>query len=256
MDQLRKTASAFILGDYHAGETELTAKKAWKEVIDQVGVKDLVLHDMFNGRSISHHDEKKHVKKAVKFYAGEMSLEEEAKITAREADELASWIRGKLIWVKSNHDDFLFRILEDGRYIKDPVNYVICSSLIEPMFLGQDPLRVLIEGKGGLKNRDRIVWLQRDEDYKIAGHECGAHGDLGSNGAKGSLTSMEQAYGSSISGHAHTPAIVRNTWRVGTSSKLKLDYNRGPSSWMNTSCLAYPNGARQLINSIQGKWKL
>ncbi len=90
----------------------------------------------------------------------------------------------------------------------------------------------------------------------MADIELGAHGDKGANGARGSLLAMENAYGNSVSGHSHTPEILRGAWQVGTTSLLKLEYVKGPSSWMHTSCLVYPNGSRQLINAINGLWRL
>ena len=65
----------------------------------------------------------------------------------------------------------------------------------------------------------------------------------------------ENAYGLSVTGHAHTPEILRGAWQVGTTSKLNLDYTKGsPSSWFQTACLVYPNGSRQLISVVDGKW--
>lgn len=252
-------AEALVMGDFHSGETDPTAKQAWKEITEQIGVKNLVLHDMFNGRSISHHDKKRKVKMAQKYYEGNMSLKQEALTLGKDLKDLSSWIDGKMIWVKSNHDTFLARLLEDGTFVEDPINFVLCSSLVKPMFEGQDPLKVLVENESNVSKdiQDRIVWLSLDQDYKIAGHQCGAHGDLGAHGKRNpGLNEMQKSYGSSISGHSHTPGILRTSFRVGTSSYLKLDYNSGSSAWLHTSCLVYPNGSRQLINSIEGRWRL
>ena len=98
--------------------------------------------------------------------------------------------------------------------------------------------------------------MKIDEDYKVAGIQLGVHGHLGANGSRGSLANMEKSYNKSVTGHSHSPAILRDAWVVGTSSRLRLDYNQGPSSWLNTFCLVYPNGQRQLINIIEGKYKL
>jgi len=82
------------------------------------------------------------------------------------------------------------------------------------------------------------------------------HGDKGPNGSRGSVKSMEVSYGQSITGHSHTPEIVRGAWQTGTSTYLKLGYNKGASSWLQSSCLLYKDGSRQLINVINGKYKL
>ena len=44
-------------------------------------------------------------------------------------------------------------------------------------------------------------------------------------------------------------------YQVGTSSRLKLEYNSGPSSWLHTHCCIYPNGKRTLITIIDGQWR-
>ena len=117
-------------------------------------------------------------------------------------------------------------------------------------------LKEILAKKDDKKVIDKVKWLSIDDDYRVEGIQCGAHGHLGANGSRGSLEAMETAYGNSVSGHSHTPQILRGAWCVGTSSLLKLEYNRGASSWLHSSCLIYPGGARQLINCIDGKWKL
>jgi hypothetical protein len=60
----------------------------------------------------------------------------------------------------------------------------------------------------------------------------------------------------SVIGHSHTPAIEEGCYQVGTSTKLSRGYTHGPSSWLNTHAIIYPNGKRTLINIIDGKWRL
>lgn len=247
---------AFVLGDYHAGEHDLTAKQAWKEVCEYTKVKNLVGHDVFNGKSISHHEKKQSVTMAIKTMNNKVSLSDELKVTAREIEDMLSWIPGKFIMAKSNHDEWLARYLQEGEYTKDPINLQSAAVLVSFMISGEDPLKAGLEVIGKLSQKDRLVWLQRDEDYHIAKIECGAHGDVGPNGSRGSLAGMETAYGNCVIGHSHTPAIFRGVYRVGTTSLLKLSYNKGSSSWFHTSCLVYSNGSRQLINSVGGSWKL
>jgi len=258
-------AEALIMGDYHAGEHELSAKQAWKEVCSEVGVRNLVGHDVFNGKWNNHHDMNKTVTKAQLSEDKRMGLEEELSIVNTEVSELLTWIPGKFIFVKSNHDEVLDRYLQDGRYLTDPSNLRFASQLIAPMIDRKDPLAYALVNLPKLSNKKvaelkefrRIIFLKRDESFKIAGVELGSHGDKGANGSKGgSLLTFEKAYGPCVIGHAHTPEVLRSVWRVGTTSKLKLDYNVGASSWFHTSCLLYSDGSRQMINSINGKWRL
>lgn len=60
----------------------------------------------------------------------------------------------------------------------------------------------------------------------------------------------------SLTSNSHTPGIEGGAYQVGTSSELKLEYTRGPSSWLNCHCLIYGNGKRTMIFIVDGKWKL
>ena len=106
------------------------------------------------------------------------------------------------------------------------------------------------------EEKSRIIWWGQDEDYRYAGVQLAAHGDQGPNGGKGNIKNQEEAHGDCIVGHSHTPGIYRGAYQVGTSTYRKLKYSKGPSSWMQTHCLLYPNGARQLVNFIDGLFHL
>jgi hypothetical protein len=157
----------------------------------------------------------------------------------------------QLVIVKSNHDDHLERYLSEARYIKHPYNHQLGLQLANALIEGHNPLEWYTKNKVGNIN---VLWLKRDEDFIVGGVQLGAHGDKGPNGSKASITSMEASYGDVVYGHAHTPQIMRGAFCVGTSTPTKPDYGDGPSSWMNTHCLVYENGQRQLINIIEGKF--
>lgn len=250
----RLNAEALVMGDWHSGETDPTAKKAWKEVVAVARPKKLFVHDGFNGKSINPHEIKKQITQAQSASTGLLQLEPELRGFAKDLDELATWpgIEEVLV-VYSNHDAFLERWLEDGTFGKDPVNYRIGTELAAAMFDGKYALQYGVE-KFGLKHKNKVRWLGVDEDYKIARIQLGAHGHIGPKGSRGNIRNMESSYGQSVTGHAHGPEIMRGAWQMGTSSFLKLNYNKGPSDWVHSSCLVYSNGARQLINSFGGDW--
>lgn len=249
-------AEGLSMGDWHSGETDPTAKKAWKEVIEAVRPKKLFVHDGFNGLSINHHERDRQIRRAILAKKGLLNLESELKKFSSDLDEMASWEPvEEVIVVKSNHDIFLDRWLDDGGYVKDPHNYDVGVTLAKAMSDGHDPLKYAAE-MYGLKAKDKVKWLKIDEDYFISKIQCGAHGHKGPRGSKGSLASMEKSYGLSVTGHDHSPAILRGSFQNGTSSFLKLNYNEGPSDWVHSSTIIYPNGMRQLINSFNGNWRL
>ena len=251
----KECPEALVCGDWHSGSTDPIIRLCTEEMIKALHPTRVVLHDVLDGDSINHHEELNKLTKAMRFRQGAPSLEEELEHVKGEIDWFADQVDGVII-VASNHDEFLSKqYLQKGKYVDDPQNHYISLSLAKAMIEGKDPLQWGVESLG-LKNKAKVRWLQRDEDFKIAGIQLGAHGDKGSNGRQGSLQNMQKSYGNSVSGHSHTPGIVHGAFAVGTSSFLKLSYNQGPSSWLHTHCLVYKDGSRQLVNMINGKWKL
>ena len=250
-----KIIPKMIIGDYHAGEHSESAQQAWIDLQKLTGADEVVLHDLYNGLSSNHHDEGKMVTLARRASVGKLDVAKELAITGSVLNLWTSKV-AKVTVVRSNHDEFLHRWVERAAFTKDPYNFQIGCQLAEKWIDGIDPLVYGIQLHGNLKRPERINWLDRDQDYRIAGVECGSHGDLGANGSRGSRANLERSYGRAIIGHSHSPGILRGIFQVGTTSLLKLDYNRGPSSWINCSCLLYSNGQRQLINSIEGNWHL
>jgi len=81
------------------------------------------------------------------------------------------------------------------------------------------------------------------------------HGDKGPNGSRGAIRGFGRIGVRSIIGHSHTPGVMDGVYQVGTSSRLRLEYSSGPSSWMHCHCVIYPNGKRSLIWIIDGEWR-
>jgi hypothetical protein len=249
-------AEGLSMGDWHSGETDPTAKKAWKELCNLVRPFKLFVHDGFNGLSINHHEEFRQIRRAILAEKGHLNLKKEIKQFALDLDEMATWPHIKeVIVVKSNHDVFLDRWLDNGKYVNDANNYSLGVELASVMVKGLNPLKYGVES-AGLKFGEKIQWLSLDEDYFIAGIQCGAHGHKGPSGSRGTLANMEKSYGRSTTGHSHGPAILRGAFQNGTSSFLKLNYNEGPSNWVHASTVIYPNGMRQIINSFNGNWRM
>lgn len=247
--------SHMIIGDRHVTETDPVAEKAWEEVSQFCNYPTLVEHDFFSGVSVNHHEEHNQIARARLMIENRLSLEVELRACGKVLDRLTE--NQDVIMVASNHHDFVTKhYIPRGMYHRDPQNLDFASQLISPMIKGEDPIKFALENLIGLKRPERIKWLKRDESYRISDIELGAHGDKGANGSKGSPNTLEKGYGNCVVGHSHTPKIIRGFWQVGTSTYLKLPYTEGTSSWCHTSCLVYPNGARQLINSIGGKWRL
>ena len=165
----------------------------------------------------------------------------------------------------SNHNDWLHRwILErDWKTLspKDRGFYLkVASKLYEQSKLltgdGAEKLNAFILLAKEYLINSNIKVLDYEESCLVEGIECGMHGHYGPNGSRGSAKNMRRIGVKSIIGHSHTPAIEEGCYQVGTSTRLSRGYTHGPSSWLNTHCVIYPNGKRTLINIIDGKWRL
>lgn len=242
--------AAFVMGDWHSGETDEGVACAWFNICHNLNVKELIIHDGFNGLSVNHHISHKMITQAALASKG-ITLESELKQYKQDLATMLG-VAKRVIVVKSNHDEWVDQYLQECKYKDEPSNHRIALELALAKLDGNDPLEYYVRSNG--LTSERICFLKRDESYKIAGIECGMHGDKGANGGNPSAKSMEESYGDCVYGHTHTPNILRGSWCVGTSTPLQVGYNVGASSWFNTSCLVYANGTRQLINCIDGRW--
>jgi len=250
-----KRASAIVLGDMHMGFEDQTAISSWIECIKITNPKYIIMHDIFDAHSISHHHQND-IEKQVNRKTEINTLEKELNSIGNTLKIWSDTFPNKeLVIIRSNHDEFLDRYLKECRYKNDRANHRLALQLATWLIDDKNPLEEYITTNFPMKN---IIWLKREKDYKIHGIMISAHGDKRANSFwGGNIRSAETAYGNAIIGHSHTPQIFRNIWQVGTSSKLILDYNKGaPSSWLHTSCLLYKNKQRQFITSIEGKWKI
>lgn len=248
---------ALILGDIHVGDTDPMVYKANYRMIEIYRPKRLILHDLFNGHSVNHHNFAKLITRIQDVENGRASLVVELRECYNELCAFARAMgqRKEVVVVACNHHQFLNRYLEEMRLKDNLLNARMSIKLMEPMVDGQDPVAVGLSMIGKIPKNVRF--LDYDDDYKIRGVQLGSHGDKGLSGGRSSIRSREYAHGKSITGHSHTPEILRNTIIVGTSTFLRLPYTKGSaSSWMNTNALLFDNGSVQLLNIIDGQWTI
>ena len=255
INKIEKTIpEAITLGDIHVGETDPVKFKASEDMIKTLKPKRIFLHDVFDGASISHHTKDQHLTRAEM----NLTLKQELEMTKDELERLSkkhSYVNEWII-VRSNHDDFIDRYLQDGSYTKDHKN----SRMAHEIALSRLKKNKGYAFEAGLRilgfDSKKFNFLGINSSYKIQGLEHGTHGHLGLNGSRNaSNASLEVGYGPGVYGHSHTAGILREVFRVGTSTFLRVGYNNGSSSWTQTDCITYKNGSRQLINIINGDWK-
>lgn len=245
---------ALVLGDWHSGSTSPDVANETYRMLRDLNPKRVFLHDLFDAKSISHHEDGKIISKVKTLNTHGLSLEDELYNCACEIYTFSEEFPDtEFIVVKSNHDTHLDRYLNEARFIKEPQNAYIGAKLLVKVLDGND---ALVSGLSEYMDIPKnFKFLSRDSDYRVYGFQCAAHGDITFNGARGGNAAIEAATGKCVIAHRHSPEIFRNVYVVGTSTYLKLDYNQGMSSWMNTHCLIYDNGTAQLVNIVNGKYR-
>lgn len=245
---------AMVLGDIHVGITSDVVIKSTDNMIKTLKPKRVFLHDLFDGRSVNPHESTHYLSRARKSFQ-ELSLEQElieCKNYLESMKKKHPYVQEWIV-VRSNHDIFIDRYLDSGDYISDAINSKICHKLASAKLDGEMALVAGLKFVG--LNSTKIKFLGLNDSYRIKGIECGQHGHMGLNGQRNPQnSSLEIAYGAGVFGHSHSAGILREIFRVGTSTEMRIGYNNGASSWTSTHCSLYPNGSRQLLNDINGKW--
>lgn len=240
--------TVMVMGDSHVGYHDLELHEKTMELAKETNVSTVILHDIFHGSSISHHDWNKSVTRARQAQEGRLGLERECVAVKNYLEDIES--RGYNVEiVDSNHDNFLMRYLEEGRYVSDPINHKFALKLAVPAIEGVNPLKYAIESILGFVT-DKVRWMEKDRSRKFYGVEVGLHGSVGANGGKGNANTYSNGIGNCVTAHTHSAAITRDTFTVGTVGHMDMGYNKGLSSWTRTCCLIYSNGTKQLVNFI------
>lgn len=258
-------AAALVMGDTHAEFADpgvVAATFGPQGILATIKPEHLVWHDVHDFYARNHHHRGEVFINYGKHHSGLDNVE-------RGLDETFAFIDRntpsgvKNVFVASNHPEAFARWVKETDPRLDPENAVFWARTFETMCLATratptgvrtiDPFKWWAERK--LRCYDRSRFLGRQESMPIAGVEVGYHGDKGPNGAKGAIRSFGKIGVRSVIGHSHSPGIKDGVYQVGTSSMLALDYTAGPSSWLHTHCVIYPDGKRSLIHIIGGKWR-
>jgi hypothetical protein len=225
--------------------------------MDKVKPNHVILHDVFDGDSISHHQ----MKDPFIQYGKEMNGTNDLK---KELDLLMTSLKPfekhkNVVIVRSNHDDFLDRWLKNEDWKKQPTFknsrlYMQLSDILLEQY-ASDPMKI----KGVIpalinQKYPKFITLGRNASYKVKGFELGQHGDVGSNGSRGSLQQFRQLNTKIIVGHYHSPGRKDGALAVGTSTKLRVGYNNGASTWLQSHVIIHEDGRAQHINFINGEF--
>jgi len=247
-----KEIDAAILGDIHFGEHDpIVIDNTLNVLFKKIKPKKVVLHDIFNGHSISHHDIKDPFAQYKKEIEGKNDVDKEI---SEMIDGLKPFTKYKTIIARSNHDDFIDRWLVNANWkkdgsIKNAPAYMRFSSMILEGKAPKGIIPTIVE-----EAYPDFITLGRNDSYRIHDWEVGQHGDVGASGSRGSINQFRTLNTKMIIGHSHSPSRKDGVIQVGTSTHLRVGYNVGPSSWLQSHAIIHENGKAQLVNFIDGEF--
>jgi hypothetical protein len=254
---------AIIMGDTHVDFIDPAVERATfgaGGMVDILRPRYKIWHDLLDSYSCNPHHKGNPFNAIAKRAVGADAVRAEL----NRAIEFVKARTGKAISVivGSNHNDFLRRWIVANDWRLDPTNAEFYLETALAMVRGTkispkgteypDPFTYWAE-RANLPN---VRVLKDDESLILGGVEVGMHGDRGPNGARGSIKNLRRIGVKSIIGHSHSPGIDEGAYQVGTSTRLRLEYNHGASSWLNAHCILHEDGKRQIVVIVDGKWRL
>jgi len=245
--------AGIVLGDIHFGQHDPTVIHKTLKLFEVIKPKNVVLHDVFDGLSINHHDMNNPFIQYERELSGSNSLKDDVECMLEGLEDFDSADYNTII-VRGNHDDFLDKWLQTtdwrkGATIKNALEYMEYSTLILSGKAKNGVIPYLIN-----ERFPNFITLNRSESYLIKDWEVAQHGDIGQNGSYGSLNQYRNLNTKIITGHYHSPGRKDGALAVGTSTKLRVNYNIGPSSWLQSHVIIHEDGKTQHINFINGEF--
>ena len=234
---------AVVLGDLHYGEaTDNMALDTSFKMLKRFNPKHVLLHDLLDSSSISHHERKDPFKSLQRELDGTWCMDCEIE---RCVDFVGELLEYNPVIVRSNHDEFVDRWLVDidWRKEKNKYSYLKYGKLRADGMLPKGILGYNIKERFD----DKVVVLTDNDSFKVNGVELAVHGHLGAGGSRGSYTQFKRLNTKLVTGHTHSPLKIDNLTTTGTLTKLRLEYNRGLSAWYHANVIVHKNGKTQII---------
>lgn len=252
-----KSIAGIVLGDLHSGHHDQKLINKTHELLQVLVPEHVILHDIYDGSSINPHESKDPFLQYGKEVKGTNSVGKEIDAMMVLLEPFKKY--KNVVIDRSNHDDFLDRWLKNEDWKRQPTSknsliYMEYSAILLKQY-AKNPYSV----KGVIpeiinQKYPNFITLGRNESYKILDWEVGQHGDVGSNGSRGSLLQFRKLNTKIIVGHYHSPGRKDGALAVGTSTHLRVGYNIGPSSWLQSHVIIHNDGKAQHINYINGEF--
>jgi hypothetical protein len=237
---------SLIAGDFHSYYTDEANLNALKNIALEYQPESLGLNDFYEGAATNRHlwDDFGKILKMP-------TLAEEKLVSRKHILELASFFK-KVYYLISNHDNFLVKYLANENQYRYNRNYLDAIELRAwAIRNNRHPIIKYLE----LDTIENLEVIDEGADFQIAENYI-MHGHVGLGGARSGFRALAKVYDKMICGHFHSPNIIKNAVCVGTSSKLQMEYNLGAGDWLHSHALIQPDGNVQLLNVINGEYKV
>lgn len=226
---------------------------------ERLNPKRIIFHDLMDAYAVNPHHQGNPFIALAKERAGFNVLEKEVRETIAWAESMIG--DREAFIVPSNHDDMVSRYvmrtdwrqdLPNAEFYLETALHMARSARMEANGAAYlDPFQYWVER---LRTAPHLKCLPRGRSMQVKGWELGMHGDNGPNGARGTVKNLSRIGTKVVSGHGHSPAEEEGHLRVGTMTFLKLEYNAGPGSWLNTHGAIDALGKPHLFTVLDGEW--
>lgn len=241
---------AIVLGDLHSHSADPETLQKTIALISKLKPKTIVIHDAFDGNSISHH-KRRNVLEAMELRKENhnSAAHKEIKTTYQTLKKLQNINNARILVTAANHDEWL------KQYLENDWRTMPLAESIFYLDLASKATQHLNQGKRAsdfnalqamMPENKNITYLGRKDSVKIKNIEIAIHGDKAAGGGRGSISAIAKYANKAIIGHSHSPAIIGGCTQVGTMTPLSMPYCQGYSRWDQAHCLIYANGKRTL----------
>ena len=244
----KKGCEVAVLGDLHIRQMDKEAERLSFKLLDIMKPKHTVIHDIFDGQSISHHTKKYPFELLELEERGLDKVEDEIK-------EMFDWIEKRrkynLVIPAANHNDWLDQWLNNTDWRKEGNKkaYLKYANVKANGLAKKGLLAYLIDTEF-----DDVTTLDYNGSFRVLDWELALHYDKGANGSRGSATQFKNLNTKSVGGHGHSAFRYDGSIAVGTLTNMDMGYNKGLSSWTKTNVLIYPDGKAQHIHKVNNKF--
>lgn len=270
-------ALAVVAGDVHVGFEDKSVVEAVlgeAGLVKEVGAQNLILHDLLDFFSASHHHTGNRVLKVLKEARGRNSVYDELSSVAQWLSKYTK--EGFTSWViRSNHShDHLDKWLNLNSEQVDTKNQWLWHTLNsrhlqEAMDMAErdpsgdvegwhvtSPFELAMRELLPSEVLSRVEFPDDRNPLEFADIDCSNHGDKGPNGTRGGGQAYRRVQRKTIIGHTHSPGVFGGCMVVGMMAKKDLPYMSGYSGHLHCMAVIYADGARTLIPVIAGRYKL